>query len=46
MKILVFQERLDPEAYLKWEWKVEIIFEYHTYIKEQKAKLTVIEFTN
>ena len=44
MKIPVFQERLDPEAYLEWEWKAKMIFKCLNYIKEQKTKLAVIEF--
>ena len=34
MKIPWFRGRFDPEAYLKWERKVEMIFEYHNYPKE------------
>ena len=36
MKISSFQEKNDPGAYLKWERKVELVFE--------KVKLTVIRF--
>jgi hypothetical protein len=44
MKILSFQGKNDPEAYLEWEKKVELIFECHNYSEEKKVKLAVIEF--
>jgi hypothetical protein len=31
MKILSFQGKNDPEAYLEWEKKVELIFECHNF---------------
>jgi hypothetical protein len=46
MKIPSFQGKNDPEAYLEWEKKVELIFDCHNYFKEKKVKLFVIEFTN
>ena len=46
MKIPSFQGRNDPNAYLKWEKKVEMEFDYHHYSKEKKVKLAAIEFTN
>uniref|UniRef100_A0A2N9I8K8 Reverse transcriptase n=1 Tax=Fagus sylvatica TaxID=28930 RepID=A0A2N9I8K8_FAGSY len=46
MKIPSFQGKNDPEAYLEWEKKVELIFEYHNYSEEKKVKLAVIEFTD
>ena len=46
MKIPSFQGKNDPEAYLEWEKKVKLIFEWHNYSKEKKVKLAVIEFTN
>ena len=46
MKIPSFQGKNDPEVYLKWEKKVEFIFECHNYSEEKKAKLVVIEFTD
>uniref|UniRef100_A0A2N9HVB7 Reverse transcriptase RNase H-like domain-containing protein n=1 Tax=Fagus sylvatica TaxID=28930 RepID=A0A2N9HVB7_FAGSY len=46
MKIPSFQGKNDPEAYLEWEKKVELIFEYHNYSEEKKVKLVVIEFTD
>ena len=46
MKISSFQGKNDPEAYLEWEKRVELIFECHNYSKEKKVKLVVIEFTD
>uniref|UniRef100_A0A2N9HPK0 RNA-directed DNA polymerase n=1 Tax=Fagus sylvatica TaxID=28930 RepID=A0A2N9HPK0_FAGSY len=46
MKIPSFQGKNDPEAYLEWEKKVELIFECHNYSEEKKVKLAVIEFTD
>ena len=46
MKISSFQGKNDPEAYLEWEKKVELIFECHSYFEEKKVKLIVIEFTD
>uniref|UniRef100_A0A2N9J0K4 Reverse transcriptase domain-containing protein n=1 Tax=Fagus sylvatica TaxID=28930 RepID=A0A2N9J0K4_FAGSY len=46
MKIPSFQGKNDPEAYLEWEKKVELIFECHNYFEEKKVKLSVIEFTD
>uniref|UniRef100_A0A2N9HKF1 Uncharacterized protein n=1 Tax=Fagus sylvatica TaxID=28930 RepID=A0A2N9HKF1_FAGSY len=36
MKIPSFQGKNDPEAYLEWEKKVELIFECHNYSEEKK----------
>ncbi|XP_052193846.1 uncharacterized protein LOC127802180 [Diospyros lotus] len=46
MKIPFFQGRNDPEAYLEWEKKIEMIFECHNYSEAKKVKLAVIEFTD
>ena len=46
MKISLFKGKNDPEAYLEWEKKVELIFECHNYSEEKKVKLAVIEFTD
>ena len=46
MNIPSFQVRNDPEAYLEWEKKVELIFEYQNYSKEKKVKLAAIEFSD
>ncbi|PON72857.1 hypothetical protein PanWU01x14_063260 [Parasponia andersonii] len=44
MKIPFFQGKNDPEAYLEWEKKVELVFDYHNYSKIKKVKLVTIEF--
>ena len=46
VKIPSFQGKNDPEVYLEWEKKVELIFECHNYSEEKKVKLAVIEFTD
>jgi hypothetical protein len=38
MKIPSFQGKNDPEAYLEWEKKVELISECHNYFKGKKVK--------
>ncbi|XP_048227283.1 uncharacterized protein LOC125369308, partial [Ricinus communis] len=46
MKIPSFQERNDPDVYLEWERKVELIFECHNYSEEKKVKLVAVEFSD
>ena len=46
MKIPPFQGKNDPEAYLEWEKKVEMIFECNRYSEEKKVKLAAVEFTD
>ena len=46
LKISSFQGKWDPEAYLEWERKIELVFECNTYTEEQKVKLAAVEFTN
>jgi len=46
LKILAFKGKTDPEAYLDWEKKVEMIFDIHRYSEEKKVKLVVVEFTD
>ncbi|XP_040967125.1 uncharacterized protein [Gossypium hirsutum] len=36
----------DPEAYLEWEKKIELVFECHNYSEKKKVKLAVIEFSD
>ncbi|RVW78956.1 hypothetical protein CK203_052381 [Vitis vinifera] len=43
MKILSFQGRNDPEAYLEWEKKIELVFDCHNYFKLKKEmEITMI----
>src|SRR5215813_11796833 len=46
MTIPPFQGKSDPEAYLEWEKKMELIFDCHNYSEDKKVKLAVIEFTD
>ena len=46
MKIPSFQGKNDPEAYLEWERKVELVFDCHHYYENKKVKLAVIEFSD
>ena len=46
MKIPSFQGKNDPEAYLEWERKVELVFDFHHYSENKKVKLAVIEFSD
>ncbi|KAH9705015.1 Endonuclease [Citrus sinensis] len=46
LKIPSFQGKHDPEAYLEWEKKVELVFDCHNYSEEKKVKLVAVEFTD
>ncbi|KAH9724547.1 Endonuclease [Citrus sinensis] len=46
LKIPFFQGKHDPEAYLEWEKKVELVFDCHNYSEEKKVKLAAVEFTD
>ncbi|CAA0806190.1 Unknown protein, partial [Striga hermonthica] len=46
LNIPTFKGRSDPEAYLEWEKKTDLIFECHNYSEEKKVKLAAIEFTD
>ena len=46
MKIPSFHGRNEPEVYLEWEKKVELVFECHNYSEMKKVKLAAIEFSN
>ncbi|XP_061346005.1 uncharacterized protein LOC133291717 [Gastrolobium bilobum] len=46
MKIPSFQGRNDPEAYLEWERKMELVFDCHNYSELKKVKLAAIEFSD
>ncbi|XP_065871915.1 uncharacterized protein [Euphorbia lathyris] len=41
-----FNGKSDPEAYLEWEKKIELIFDCHNYSEEKKVTAAVIEFTD
>ena len=41
LKIPTFQGKSNPEAYLDWERKIELIFDYNHYMESQNVKLAV-----
>ena len=46
VRIPSFQGKTDPEAYLEWEKKVELVFDCHNYSEMKKVKLAAIEFSD
>ena len=44
MKIMSFQGKNDPKAYLECEKKMDLVFDYHNYSKLKKVKFVAIEF--
>ena len=42
MKILSFPGKNNPEAYLEWEKKVELIFECHSCSEENTPSLSLL----
>ena len=46
LKIPSFQGKSNPETYLEWEHRMELVFNYHNYIEVQKVKLDVVEFSD
>ena len=46
MKIPSFQGKSDPEAYLEWEKRIELVFDCQNYSEDQKVKLAAVEFTD
>ncbi|GFY85816.1 slufate transporter 2;1 [Actinidia rufa] len=42
MKIPAFQGKSDPEAYLEWEKKMELIFDCHNYLELKRSHETTI----
>lgn len=47
-KIIIspFQDKNNPDTYIEWEKKVELVFYYHKYLNENKVTLVAIAFTN
>ncbi|XP_016580394.1 uncharacterized protein LOC107878037 [Capsicum annuum] len=41
-----FKGTRDPDLYLDWERKVEVIFDCHNYTEVKKVKLAVVEFSD
>ncbi|GKV11594.1 hypothetical protein SLEP1_g22838 [Rubroshorea leprosula] len=46
MKIPPFQGKNDPNVYLEWERKMELVFDCHNYSEEKQVKLATVEFTD
>ncbi|GKV06979.1 hypothetical protein SLEP1_g18793 [Rubroshorea leprosula] len=46
MKIPPFQGKNNPDVYLEWEKKVELVFDCLNYFEEKKVKLATVEFTD
>ncbi|KAA3479757.1 KH domain-containing protein isoform X1 [Gossypium australe] len=46
LSIPPFHDKSDPETYLEWEKKIELVFECHNYSESKKMKLTVTEFSD
>ena len=46
MTIPSFQGKNDPDAYLEWEKKVELVFDCQNYSEEKMVKLAAVEFTD
>ncbi|KAL5801033.1 hypothetical protein ACOSQ3_032665 [Xanthoceras sorbifolium] len=46
VKIPTFHGKTDPETYLEWEKRIELVFDCHEYSELKKVKLTDIEFTD
>ena len=46
MEIPSFQGNNDPEVYLEWERKVEMVFYCHNYSENKKVKLAILEFSD
>jgi hypothetical protein len=46
LKIPAFKGKTDPEAYLDWKKKVEMIFDIHRYSEEKNVKLAIVAFTD
>ena len=45
-KIPTFLGKSDPEAYLQWEKKMDLIFDCHHYSEEKKVKLAITQFAD
>ncbi|XP_010468230.1 PREDICTED: uncharacterized protein LOC104748257 [Camelina sativa] len=46
LKAPTFAGRVDPEAYLEWEQRMEHIFAYYKYTDQKKLALAVAQLTN
>ncbi|XP_042386562.1 uncharacterized protein LOC121978260 [Zingiber officinale] len=46
LSIPPFQGKNDPDVYIEWERKVELVFDCHNYSEEKKVKLAAVAFTD
>ncbi|XP_027093678.1 uncharacterized protein [Coffea arabica] len=46
IQVPTFKGKSDPEAYLEWEDRIEMVFDCYDYSKEQKVKVATVEFTD
>ncbi|XP_042441345.1 uncharacterized protein LOC122026681 [Zingiber officinale] len=46
LSIPPFQGKNDPDVYIKWERKVELVFDCHNYSEEKKVKVAAVAFTD
>ncbi|XP_042423437.1 uncharacterized protein LOC122011062 [Zingiber officinale] len=46
LSIPPFQGKNDPNVYIEWERKVELVFDCHNYSEEKKVKLAAMAFTD
>ncbi|XP_042446410.1 uncharacterized protein LOC122031356 [Zingiber officinale] len=44
LSIPLFQGKNDPDVYIEWERKVELVFDCHNYSEEKKVKLAAVAF--
>lgn len=46
IQVPAFKGKSDPEAYLEWEGRIEMVFDFYDYSEEQKVKVAIVEFTD
>ncbi|XP_042436946.1 uncharacterized protein LOC122022904 [Zingiber officinale] len=46
LSIPPFQGKNDPDVYIEWERKIELVFDCHNSSKEKKVKLAAVAFTD
>ncbi|XP_019059406.1 PREDICTED: uncharacterized protein LOC109117128 [Tarenaya hassleriana] len=46
LSIPPFQGKNDPDVYIEWERRVELVFDCHNYSEEKKVKLAAVAFTD
>ncbi|XP_042380029.1 uncharacterized protein LOC121972425 [Zingiber officinale] len=46
LSIPPFQGKNDPDVYIEWERKVELVFDCHNYSEEKKVKHAAVAFTD